>query len=446
VLHSLSPRLFAAAWAAGPTSGWYTRLASERAEEALQLARALELHGLNVTAPFKEPMLHLVDHVEPSAALVGAVNTVFFRQGETWGANTDPAGVRALLQAGALEQGRPAGELANKAIVLGAGGATRAALVALREAKVKDVVVLNRTLDRAALLAEEFACRAGPFPDYAGELPGADVVISCLPGGVPLPEQLNLNPKALVLDASYAGSTMAQRAARAGCTYLDGRQWLVGQAIESFSIFCNQSTTTAAMAQGLAEPWPHKEPDAGQRVVLAGLMGTGKSTIGRLIAHELGQPFRDIDSEIERRAGKKIHEIFATSGEEAFRQLEADVTAEALGHQAGVIALGGGALQNAQTCALARHQATVVWLWTAPSVCAARTAGSTRPLLAQGSPEQTLTRLLDQRQAVYGQAADLVVNTEGPSAEKTAQRISYEIKHIRATRPANKVADSEGEK
>jgi shikimate kinase len=156
--------------------------------------------------------------------------------------------------------------------------------------------------------------------------------------------------------------------------------------------------------------------------VLVGMMGTGKSTVGRRLATQLGRPFLDSDEMIEARTGHTVKELFERDGEAGFRAEESKALADALGRPApGVIAAAGGTvLDSANRDGMKRVSAAgglVVWLQADPAVLAARVAhGSHRPLLAD-DPLGTLTRLAAERDALYHDVADLEIDTEaGPAA------------------------------
>jgi shikimate kinase/3-dehydroquinate synthase len=142
-------------------------------------------------------------------------------------------------------------------------------------------------------------------------------------------------------------------------------------------------------------------------IVLVGLSGSGKSTVGRLLARQLGRPFIDTDDALARRAGRSIPQIFASDGEEHFRALEADEVRRALAGPPAVVSLGGGALLHPATRIRCAGQ-QLVWLDAVPSALARRVAprGDTRgrPLLAGGDPVRRLTELLAQRRPLYAQA------------------------------------------
>jgi shikimate kinase len=146
-------------------------------------------------------------------------------------------------------------------------------------------------------------------------------------------------------------------------------------------------------------------------VVLVGLMGAGKTTIGRRLAEELGRPFVDCDAELEARAGRTVAEVFANDGEPGFRRLEADVLADLLDHaHPAVIAAGGGAVVTERTRDRLRDGAFVVWLDADPAFLGARIdTKPTRPLL-QGDPVEVLQRLHREREAWYREVATEVVD------------------------------------
>lgn len=152
---------------------------------------------------------------------------------------------------------------------------------------------------------------------------------------------------------------------------------------------------------------------AGRHVVLVGLMGVGKSTVGRRLAKELQRPFADVDEQVELRAGRTVPSIFRDDGEERFRVLEAEVLADLLDRPSPlVVAAGGGVVTgDANRAALAASGAVVVWLRASAAFLAGRTDPTHRPLLA-GDAAATLARLLVERAPFYEQVAHLSVDIE----------------------------------
>lgn len=161
----------------------------------------------------------------------------------------------------------------------------------------------------------------------------------------------------------------------------------------------------------------------GRAIVLVGLMGAGKSSVGRLLAERLALPFLDADSEIERAAGATIEDIFAHEGEAVFRSGERRVIARLLAGAPAVIATGGGAFMDGATRTAIRERGISVWLKADLETLVERTARrGGRPLLKRGDPREILARLIDERYPVYAEA-DLVVETGEDPAETVAERI-----------------------
>jgi len=158
-------------------------------------------------------------------------------------------------------------------------------------------------------------------------------------------------------------------------------------------------------------------------VVLVGMMGAGKSSIGRRLAARLGLPFVDADAEIEQAAGMSIADIFAAHGEPYFRSGEARVIARLLEHGPQVLATGGGAFMNAQTRANNRDKGISIWLKADLDVLARRLRRrSDRPLLKTADPVETLTNLLAEREPIYAEA-DFTVHSRDVSHEVIVNEI-----------------------
>jgi shikimate kinase len=160
------------------------------------------------------------------------------------------------------------------------------------------------------------------------------------------------------------------------------------------------------------------------RLLLVGMMGSGKSTVGRIIAAQLGWAYLDSDDEVEKRTGSSVAEIWRAEGEEAFRAEESRVLAEALsGTGTAVVSVAGGTVLDPANRALIRSAGTVVWLRTQVGTLAERVGdGAGRPLLA-GDPPAALERLLAQRRPFYEEVADIVVDTDGLDAVAVAEMV-----------------------
>jgi shikimate kinase len=153
-------------------------------------------------------------------------------------------------------------------------------------------------------------------------------------------------------------------------------------------------------------------------VVLVGMMGAGKSSVGRRLAQALGVPFRDADAEIEAAAGCSVSDIFERFGETAFRDGERKVVARLLSEPPHVLATGGGAFADVQTRAQIQKDATSVWLKADIDLLLDRVGRKdSRPLLKQGDRRETLERLMRERDAIYAEADIVVESGAGPHGE-----------------------------
>lgn len=167
------------------------------------------------------------------------------------------------------------------------------------------------------------------------------------------------------------------------------------------------------------------------RPVLIGLMGCGKSSIGRRLSERLKMPLIDLDDIIVEQAGMSIPDIFAQQGEEAFRDMESTALAEYIGYRA-VLASGGGVVLRETNRRLLKANPPVIWLKASPEFLANRIAGdSNRPLLANQNALQKLTVLAAERYPLYEACADLVIKRDRMEKEEIAERIVKYLKQIR---------------
>lgn len=176
-------------------------------------------------------------------------------------------------------------------------------------------------------------------------------------------------------------------------------------------------------------------PPADRTIVLVGLMGVGKTTVGRRLAAVLKLPFLDADHEIERAAGYAIPEIFAKFGEPAFRDGERRVIARLLDGPRHVLATGGGAFMNAETRAAIKQHGLSIWLKADVDLLMDRVGRkSNRPLLQTADPRATLQKLVEERYPVYAEADVTVESRDGPH-EKVVRSILQVLKDRGAIPP-----------
>ena len=167
----------------------------------------------------------------------------------------------------------------------------------------------------------------------------------------------------------------------------------------------------------------------GKFIVLVGLMGAGKTKLGRIIASSFGLPFLDADEEIELAAGCSIQEIFDCFGEKYFRDGERRVIQRILSEAPAVLSTGGGAFMNEETQAEISKHGVAVWLRADLDLLVRRTERrSDRPLLNKGNGREILAGLIDERYPVYAKA-DFAVDVSNEPASETAKRIMRELKN-----------------
>jgi shikimate dehydrogenase len=235
VSHSLSPAMHEAAYRAAGLEGWRYQLLPVPPELLVETVRALApagFAGANVTIPHKEAALEAADEAADVAGAIGAANMLTFADGQVRADNTDAPGLLAAL---------PEPASGRRALVLGAGGSARAAIWALRQGGAEEVLVWNRTPERAQRVARELGARAVPSPEPA------DLLVSCVPAGASPP----LEPGAYgcVVDLAYgAQETPLIAAARAaGSHAVDGLEVLVRQGALSFEAWTGRRAPLEAM-------------------------------------------------------------------------------------------------------------------------------------------------------------------------------------------------------
>ena len=384
----------------------------------METADAMGLQGLNITSPFKEEVIPYLAGVDPMAQAMGSVNTVVREGGSFRGYNTDHTGVRdALVRAGIDGAGK-------RAVVLGAGGAGKAAAFALTSMGAQ-VSLVNRTFAKAAAWAGDAGCLPLPLSKLDESVRKAHILVSCITSG-----ELVIDPEALgedlvVLDASYARESALVKDARArGCTVIGGREWLLFQGAAAFRLFTGRDAPVEAMRAAL-----YGAPGGGRKSVgLIGFMGAGKSAVAARLATVTGRALLDTDRAVEEATGLAIRDIFTRFGEEEFRRLEEREAARVNNLSCGVVSFGGGAVTRDANIKTIRERCTTVWLWASPRTILKRIGGNgERPLLDGAGGKGGMEGLLLSRLPFYARASDIIINTDGLTVREVVERICHEI-------------------
>ena len=371
----------------------YTLLPLPTEAEARAFFEKREFAAVNVTIPYKQMVIPCCDEVDPRAKAIGAVNTVVNRGGKLYGYNTDYAGFAYLAKAHGVD-------FAGKTVlVLGTGGTHATVSAVCRDGGAKEILTASRTGKDGALTYEQAAARSD-----------VQIVVNTTPCGMyPQTGQCLLDIAALpqlqaVLDVVYNpfSTELVLRAKDKGLAAAGGFEMLVAQAVYAAEYFTGRALDCETLIPKISREL-QKEL---QNVVLIGMPGCGKSTVGAALAQKLGKTFVDADAEIERRTGKAIPDIFAQEGEEAFRRYEADVIADLTRQNRQVIACGGGVVKTPQNLHALRQNGPVLWVQRPIEKLA--TAG--RPLSKGG---EALRRMEHERLPLYRAAATGTVCNDG---------------------------------
>ena len=419
VLHSLSPDIFSFLFSKCGINAVYLRLSESSGDRILETARTLGLKGLNITAPAKSDILPHLDEVSTEGEIIQAVNVVTVgKKGRMTGHNTDWMGVVSSLRAAGVN---PA---SKKALVLGAGGAGRAATYGLLKSGAAGVVLINRTEEKGMVAADRLGAEYRPLASLSQSVAEADILVSCVPGLEGLVSPDWLRPDLILLEADYRHYPLSKLALEKGCRIIGGKDWLIWQALPSFRLLTGLKTSKCAqsISRSIEEKAPQKKA-----VALIGFMGSGKTTVGKHLAGLLNRPFIDSYAFIEEEFQTSITEIFNSRGETYFRKIERTVI-EKLLPEAGesVLSLGGGAVLEAGNRDLIRDHATAVWLWSSfRDFNKADYQG--RPLLNLEFPEKKTESMLKARIPLYARSSDLVLCTDPFDVEDIALRIKDEV-------------------
>ena len=388
--HSYSPQIHA-------RLGDYSYELFEKEPEELEgFLKNGDFSSINVTVPYKKAVIPYLDELSPLAQKLGAVNTVVRRGGKLIGHNTDHFGFLTMVRSCGLSVS------GKKVLVLGSGGASNTAVAALTDLGAK-VVIISRSGENNyenLHLHSDAAAIVNTTP--VGTYPNTDET----------PLSLDFFPRLEgVLDVIYnpARTMLLRQAEERGLTTCNGLLMLVAQAKEASEWFTGTMISDEKISQIHRILRQQME-----NIILIGMPGCGKSTIGKALATKLGKTFADADEKIASLAGKSIPEIFAQDDETVFRDWETKAISQ-LGKQSGlVIATGGGCVTREENQSILRQNGTLFWLQRQLDLLP--TDG--RPL----SQSNRLEDLYRVRKPLYEAFADHVIDNNG-DWDETVQKI-----------------------
>ena len=358
--------------------------------------------GINVTIPYKESVIPYLSWISEQASEIGAVNTVVNRDGKLYGYNTDFYGMNALINhLGLTLHGK-------KIAILGTGGTSRTAAAVARHLGAGEILRVSRTPKEGVIDYETL------YTSHSD----ANIIINTTPCGM----YPNIRTRAIdiscfpmcegVIDAVYnpLRSQLVLDASERGIPAEGGLFMLVAQAVRACEIFTNRTFDADTVERVFQRISAQKE-----NVVLIGMPGSGKSTVGALLADRLGRPMCDTDTLIIERTGRAIPEIFATDGECVFRDLESHVIAELVAERTGhIIATGGGAILRDENVTELRRNGRLYFLDRPLSELLPT---EDRPLSAS---KEAIEKRYRERYDRYCAVADRLIPVTGSAAEVSA--------------------------
>ena len=360
-----------------------------------------DFDGLNVTIPYKKSVIPYCDELSETAKRLGAVNTLVRRNGKLIGHNSDYFGFMSMVQRSGVSVA------GKKALVLGSGGASATAVTVLEEMGAQ-VIVISRSGENNY--------------DNLEKHNNAAVIVNATPVGMypntdHTPLSLEYFPRLeCVLDLIYnpANTQLLQQAQQRGISNQNGLWMLVAQAKESAEWFIQNTVSNS-----LLETVYNAVRASTESIMLIGMPGCGKSTIGKLLAEKLSRTFIDADAVIEERAGISIPEIFAKNGEEGFRKLETDVLADLGKRSASIISTGGGCITRPENYPFLHLNSKIIWIKR--NIDILPTDG--RPL----SQANKLSDLYASRKPLYKAYCDYTVDNNS-ALEETVNQILQLLK------------------
>ena len=394
--HSYSPEIHKALGNAAYT------LFERSPHELAQFLAQPDLKGLNVTIPYKQTVMSACQSISDAAKRIGCVNTMIRQADNSWyGHNTDYDGFIFLLQRAHITVAH------KKVLILGDGATSHTVHIALDDLGAREIIHLSR--------------KTAPFYEDAPQhSEDTDIIINTTPVGMypHCPSQLitlaNFTKLSGVVDVVYNPyrTALLIEAEQRGIPYSDGLPMLVGQAVAAATLFQNKT-----FGPDEADTIITKLRQQQENIILIGMPGVGKTTVGQALAARLKRPLIDCDEEFEKRYSHPGNYI-ATYGEPAFREKETALLQELCKTTGTIIATGGGIVTRPENYPILRQNGRIYWIRRPLE----RLATDNRPLSQGGL--QRLEELYTIRQPLYETFSQYSLDFATP--EEGAQRIEEE--------------------
>jgi shikimate dehydrogenase len=357
-----------------------------------------DFKGINVTIPYKETVIPMLDEIDETARGIGAVNTVVNRNGKLTGYNTDVDGMTAMI----LREGM---ELkGSKVLILGTGGTSKTARYVAGKLGAETVLRVSRSPKDDCITYEQ----------AYNEHSDADFIINTTPVGM-YPDTLKcpvdierFKDLSGVVDAIFhpLRSNLVLEAQARGIKACGGLYMLAAQAVYARTRFLNLKETDVKLIKKAYNEVLAKV----RNVIMIGMPSCGKSTVGRALSGKTGAEFKDTDDVITKRIGCTISDFFKEKGESEFRRIESEVISELTGTGGRIIATGGGAVLNPENVRALKRDGILIFL---DRKIDNLTPTADRPLLQN---REMLEKLFRERYDIYKAAADVTIDANNSIA------------------------------
>lgn len=382
--HSYSPEIH------GKIADYNYELLEISEDKLCDFFKKRDFCGINVTIPYKEAVIPMLDELSDTAKKIGAVNTVVNRNGKLIGYNTDYYGMLALIRhLGISADGK-------KVLILGTGGTSKTAYAVFKSLNAREIIFVSRAKKIGSVTYSE-AC------EFHSD---AQIILNTTPAGMfPKSDETPINIDAFpnlegVIDAIYNPlcTNLVLNAKKRNISAEGGLYMLSAQAVYASSLFLGIPADDKKIELAYKFVKSQKE-----NIVLIGMPSCGKTTLGKLLADRLEKDFFDSDDEIVKKIGMPIPEFFEKYGEKEFRKIEKE-TISCLSDKSGcVIATGGGAVLDKQNVQSLKRNGKIVFLNRPKELL---TPTSDRPL---SNERDALYKLFDERFDIYKASADIEI-------------------------------------
>ena len=371
--------------------------------------------GINVTIPYKEEVIPYLDWISVDAKKIGAVNTIVNRNGKLYGYNTDYYGAKNLIIKAGVEINN------KKVLILGTGGTSKTLFSVVKDLGAREIIKVSRSGKDNCVKYDEAVKLHGD----------AEVIVNTTPLGMypnvdSVPIDINAFVKTEgVIDVIYnpLNTRLVLQAKEKNIKASGGLYMLVGQAVKAAEHFMNAEIDKERITNDIYEKIISRKLN----VVLIGMPGSGKSTVGKIIAEKTGKTFIDTDELIERETGLSPGQIITVYGEQYFRNIEKETVKKAAQGNGAVIATGGGIVKDGDNISELKKNGVICFIDRDIGLLAMT---PDRPL---SSDTVKLKKIFDERYDKYLSGADFTVKSDS-TAEDIADRIIGLLKNVEKER------------